>query len=124
MTFEADLRSHLRGDAGITALVGERIRAMRRTDSAVPAITFQRVIGIPQNDLDGLDGALMDIRTQIDVYGPDFDAVRALAELVRIRLQTPAATFHAVTNFDQDFFEDDVKLYRTMLDCSFWFRTS
>jgi hypothetical protein len=125
MTFEADLKTHLQADASIAAAVLDRIYPLTAPQGvAKPYITYQRITGTPTNDLDGLDGSLIDIRCQIDVYAASFDACRVLSEFVRIRLQTAAASFAALTNFDQDFFEDDVRLYRTALDCSFWFRTS
>lgn len=123
MTFEADLKAHLQV-AAIGAVVADRIYPLIRPQGAVvPAITYQRLSGVPQTDLDGLDGSLFEIRCQIDCYSESFVTSRGLAELVRARLQTAAATFSAIVNLDQDFFEEDTRLYRTALDCSFWYHT-
>jgi len=125
MTFEADLKQHVNGDAGIAALIADRMTPLIAPQGTLkPYITYQRINGAPTNDLDGTDGGLIAIRCQIDCYAASFDGARTLAELVRTRLQTPATTFCALTNFDQDFFEDDVRLFRTALDCSFMYRIS
>lgn len=125
MTFEAALKAHLNNDTAIAALIGDRMFPIVAPQSvARPYVTYQRITGTPMTDLDGLDGALAEIRVQIDAFASGFEAARALAELIRVRLQTATAAFAAVTNFDQDFFEDDVRLYRVALDVSFWYRIS
>lgn len=119
MTFEADLRSHLLNSVS----VGERIWPVTRANQTLPAITYQRIAGVPQNDLDGDDGNLLNIRMQIDVWATTHDAVKALAEAVRTRMQTAASTFHAVMILDQDIYEDESRIYRVLMDFSCWYRT-
>lgn len=123
MTFEADLVAHLAADSGIVAVIGDRIRPLKmKQGETKPCITYQRTSGIPTTDLDGLDGKLMQIRLQIDCWAASFDTAAALSELVRVRLQTAAATFKAQVNFDADFYEEDARIHRRMLDCSFFYR--
>lgn len=125
MTFEADLKAHLQADSSIQSNVADRIYPLLRPQgSSTPAIVYTRIAGQPQNDLDGLDGSLLQIRVQIDVYSQGFETTRILAELVRTRLQTAAASFRAQVDQDQDFLETDTRLYRTALDCTFWYRTN
>ena len=125
MTFEADLKSHLQADASIAALVADRIwPIVRAQGSSLPAITYQRVAGTPQSDLDGDDGDLIEVRVQIDCWARGFEDVRTLAELVRVRLQTAASTFRGRLLFDQDFYEDDVKVFRVSQDFALWYRST
>ena len=125
MTWEADLKAHLQADASISGLVQDKIYPLlRKEGTGTPAITYQRITGMPQTDLDGLDGKMLDVRAQIDVWAQGFDTARTLAEYIRLRLQTAASTFRARVNFDQDFYEPDTRLYRVSLDASFWYRTS
>lgn len=124
MTFEAALKSHLAADAGITALVGDRIWPLVRAQGAsLPALTYQRIAGTPSTDLDGLDGDLTVVLVQVDCWASGFDAARVLAELVRVRIQTAADSFRGNLQSDRDFYEDDVKLYRVSQDFSLWYRT-
>lgn len=123
MTFEADLRAHLL-EASITAYVGERIGPeIRPQGSNLPAITFLRIAGVPQTDLDGDDGNLLNIRQQIDVWSKTHDQVKLIAEAVRIRMQAAASTFRSVMISDQDFYEDEPRIFRVSMDFSCWYRT-
>lgn len=124
MSFEADLRTHLL----TVAEVGERIFPIVRPSQGpgltLPAITYQRIAGVPMNDLDGDDGNLLNIRMQIDVWATTHDAVKLIAEAVRARMQVAAATFRAVLLLDQDVYEEEVKIFRVSMDFSCWYRTS
>ena len=126
MTFEANLVSHLLADGTISGLVGEDITPVVIPEGFTdfPCITYQRVTGIPTTDLDGLDGGLINVRVQIDCWDTDYDRMRQLSEAVRMRLQTAASTFRAVTNFDQDLYEDEAKLHHSLIDASFWYRST
>lgn len=122
MTFESDLRDHLIADAAIVALAGERIYRMKRpTDSAVPAITWLRVSGRPVMSLAGFTSGLHEIRIQIDCWATSAEDVSALASAVLQRMAVPASTFKAVPQPDQEFYEDDVRLYRRLMDFNVWF---
>lgn len=126
MTWEADLYEHLRTDSGIAAVVGSRIYpVILPQNSTKPAITYQEITGIPQTDLSGDDGDLQEIRLQIDCWAEGaraYTIAAELAELVRVRLQTAATNFHAVTNWRRVGYEDDARLYRGLLDVSIWYR--
>lgn len=125
MTFEADLRAHLLADGTITGYIGERIFPMVRPESsALPALSYLRIAGVPQTDLDGDDGNLLNIRMQIDAWSKTHDEAKLIAEAVRLRMQTAASTFKAVMLLDQDFYEDDSRVFRVSMDFSCWFRTS
>lgn len=125
MTFEADLRSHVLADGTVSGYVGERMfPVIRKEGTQPPAITYQRIAGVPQTDLDGDDGNLMNIRVQVDVWTKKHDDAKVIAEAIRIRMQTAASTFRSVMIADEDFYEDDTKLFRASMDFSCWYRTS
>lgn len=124
MTFEADLRTHL-SESSITSYVGERIQpVIRQEDGTLPALTYMRVAGVPQTDLDGDDGNLLNIRIQIDVWSRSHDESKVIAEAVRLRMQTAAASFRSVMVIDEDFYEDETRLHRVSMDFSCWYRTA
>lgn len=123
MSFEADLRAHLGGDSAVTALAGERIHPLKRPQGeSKPAITYQRISGVPQQSLDGFTSGLTAIRVQVDCWGATHDDVSRLAAAVQARMLTAAATFRAVMALDQDFYEDDTRTFRRSMDFNCWFR--
>lgn len=126
MTFEADLKSHLQADASIAALVSDRISPLLLKDgSSLPAITYQEIVSEPQSDLDSDDGNLIRYRMQINVWADSYMGVKALAELVRTRMQTAASSFSAVPELSgQDSYEPTTKRFGHFRDFSIWYRTS
>lgn len=69
MSIEPGLFAHLCADAGVAALVGDRIYPAGRIPEAapLPALTYQRVSTVPQQTLDGLAG-LTQVRMQITAW--------------------------------------------------------
>ena len=128
MPFEADLKSHLSGDSGIAAAVGDRLHPVRLPEGTTkPAIVYAKVGAIPQTDLDSDDGDLLEIRLQVDCWASGFETVAALAELVRLRMQAATMTannFRIGSVFAQDGYDIEAKLYRVTIDFGCWYRTS
>lgn len=126
MTFEADLKSHLQADSSISDLVADRIHPMLLpAGSVLPAITYQEIADEPQTDLSGGDGDMIRYRMQINVWASSYTGAKALAELVRIRLQTAAASFKAVAlPSGQDVYEEGTKRFGFYRDFSFWYRST
>jgi hypothetical protein len=123
MTIEADLKSHL-STAGITALVNDRITPVPRPEgSDKPAVTYQVIADAPQTDLDGGDSGLNNYRIQIDVWARSHDSAKQIAELIRVRMKTAAATFKSVPLSMLEDYEDDTKLHRVSRDFSIWYQT-
>lgn len=123
MSFEADLKAHLAADTAIAAQVGERITPQPLAEGGTkPAITYAVVADAPQTDLDGADGELNNVRVQIDCWAATHDAAKSLAELVRVRMKTAAATFHAVPGSAFEDYEPVTKLHRMTRDFSCWWR--
>lgn len=125
MTFEADLKKHLQDDTGIAALVGDRITPEVVEGDTLPAITFAEISSEPQTDLSGGDGSLVRYRMQINVWAAKRIDAQALAELVRVRMQTAASTFRAVPEpSSQSVYEPDTKRRGHIRDYSCWYRTT
>lgn len=125
MTFEADLKSHLQADATIAGLVNDRIYPMLLPQgAAVPAVTYQHIGGVPQTELSGDDGQMVNYRVQVNCWATGYVAVHALAEAVRNRLKTAASTFKAVMSLSQDVYEAEPRRFGVYMDFSFWYRSS
>ncbi len=124
MSFEADLSAHLAADGTITAITQDRIWPLIRDEgSDLPAISHQVVTAMPATDLDGDDTTLFNYRVQMDIWAYSYDAARTLAELVRTRLKTPAATFSALSQpgGGGDDYEPETKIFRVSMDFSMWY---
>jgi hypothetical protein len=126
MTFEADLKAHLQASTAISALVAARIHPLKLDDNEqLPAITYQEIASEPQTDLSGGDGALVRRRVQVNVWAATAMAAAALAELVRVRMQTAASSFSAVPeSSSQQSYEPNTKRFGHYRDFSCWYRTS
>lgn len=127
MTFEAALKQHIGGDAAIAAVIAERFTPQPMPQGTTkPALTYLIVSEDPQTDLDGEDGELLEVRVQIDCWGPTQLEVRALAELVRQRMKTAASSFKSIPTpggAGGDY-EQTTKQHRFSRDFTCWFRTS
>lgn len=125
-TFEDDLKTHLAADSGITAVVADRVYPMKLPNAVtLPAVTYQEISDEPQTALDGTDGKLIRFRMQINCWAASYTAAKTLAELVRIRLQTGAATFKAIPlPSGQDVYEENTKRFGFYRDFAFWYRST
>jgi uncharacterized protein DUF3168 len=125
MSFEADLKAHLQGDATVSATVADRIfPSIVPEGEAMPSITYTHIIGQPENSLDGFTSGLTRYAMQIDCWALTYPAVLALALAVRDRLGTNASTISFVVNEFPliDDFEPDTKRFRRALGCACWFK--
>ena len=113
---EATILTTLLADTAVDAIVDDRIYAFQLPENAVtyPAITFQRISGIPDVALSGHTG-LDQVRVQIDCWARTYQAAKDLGVLVR----TSFADIGIVKS-DFDFYESDTKLYRVSQDFQFW----
>lgn len=121
MSFESDLRDHLLNQTTVGERIFPLVRPQQGDGAARPAITYLRVAGIPMNDLDGDDGNLLNIRSQVDVWADTYAAARTIADAVRLRMQSFAT--RTVMISDQDLYEDDTRIFRVSMDFSSWYRT-
>lgn len=123
MTIKEAVRTHLLADDEISGLVGRRMKPLPlETNTELPAVTISLPSDAPQTTLDGDDGNLNNIRVQIDVWAETNDAAYALAELIRTRMQTAAASFRAVPISIFEEYETETRRHRYGRDYSCWYR--
>lgn len=121
MSFEADLKGHLQ--ASLASLVADRIYPMfRAPGSTLPALAYQIISDQPQNCLDGFTSGITKYRVQVDCWSTTHAGLVALKAAVKTRMNTTAATFTSILEFGQDVYEEETKLYRSILDFSCGFK--
>lgn len=130
MSFETALRSRLKDDAGVSALVGTRIDwAVRPQGSALPAIVLTMVHDDRGQHFEGFHSALQK-RVQIDCYAKTRAEVAAMREAVLTAI-VPQATKSGVS-FLRAFVNDVLDrgsqtdtgfIHRDLIDLYFWTTT-
>ena len=119
--FEIVLLRTLREDAGLSALVGNKVFALVIPQGTkLPCITFQRIGGMPANTLSGHSG-LEEIDLQIDVWARDYDEAKAIAKAVRSAMPPSGPQFSAHLIEDQDLYEDGTNYFRVSMEFKVWF---
>lgn len=119
--FEIVLLRTLREDAGLSALVGNKVFALVIPQGTkLPCITFQRIGGMPANTLSGHSG-LEEIDLQIDVWARDYDEAKAIAKAVRSAMPPSGPQFGAHLIEDQDLYEDGTNYFRVSMEFKVWF---
>ncbi len=119
--FEIVLLRTLREDAGLSALVGNKVFALVIPQGTkLPCITFQRIGGMPANTLSGHSG-LEEIDLQIDVWARDYDEAKAIAKAVRAGMPPSGPRFSAHLIEDQDLYEDGTNYFRVNMEFKVWF---
>ena len=119
--FEIVLLRTLREDAGLSALVGNKVFALVIPQGTkLPCITFQRIGGRPANTLSGHSG-LEEIDLQIDVGARDYDEAKAIAKAVRAAMPPSGPRFSAHLIEDQDLYEDGTNYFRVNMEFKVWF---
>jgi hypothetical protein len=119
--FEIVLLRTLREDAGLSALVGNKVFALVIPQGTkLPCITFQRIGGMPANTLSGHSG-LEEIDLQIDVWARDYDEAKAIAKAVRSAMPPSGPRFSAHLIEDQDLYEDGTNYFRVNMEFKVWF---
>ena len=81
-----------------------------------PFITFQKVSGIPDMDLDG--PGRENCRFQFDVWGTTYSAAKTLAESAKTAMV--GASFSNTPIMAMDLYEEVSKEYRVMLEYYIW----
>ena len=83
MILEEGLRTALAAAPAIAALAGDRISPLRLAQGETyPAITYQRISGVPRSTLDGATGRLRSV-VQLTCWAEDYLAAKSLAAAVR-----------------------------------------
>lgn len=113
----------LSGNAGVSALVSTRIYPLiLPQDSALPAITYQRVSGGHINSTTGFSDQ-ENPRIQIDSMATTYAGAKTLAAAVFSAMES-ATTYKAILIGDIDIYEDEPEIYRVSMDFSVWHSTA
>ena len=97
---------------------GVRVYPLTAPDGvAKPYITYQRISSNSENVLSGSSG-LTNTRVQIDVYATTYAQATSISAQVEVLMSAWAV--QNVSVLLQDFFEDQVKLFRISHDYSLW----
>lgn len=113
------LRSRLKGDAGVSALVGPRVYwGDRPQGSALPAIVLNLISDGRGYLMQGAD-ATQQYRVQIDIYGSTYAAMDAVRGAVVTCLELTSGSFQpsfVMRNSDLEESTDTALLYRASMD--------
>jgi len=127
---EKALVTLLLSNAGVTALVGDRVSPSTRPQgSALPAITYQLITGAPLYADDG-DAGLREDRIQLDCWAATYtgakDTARAVADVLSAFVGTSEGVElqYVLLNTEQDLRETGSKKskypFRTRMDFIVW----
>lgn len=121
MSAEYAVRKLLAGNAGLAAVVGERVYwLMRPENDSFPAIVLQVVTATHFASLAGSDGVIHK-RMQIDVYGTTWASVLSTSELVRGVLQNYRGVVSPAdgdVKIDRIFWDDETDMVEQAYDAS------
>lgn len=119
-SLEGKIYATLTADASVTSHVSERIYPQHRPQNeSLPALTYFRVGGQRDNDLDGYTH-LENPRVSIEVYATAIDARRELGDAV-ISAMCGSTRFSAISALSPlDMYDDTIQEYKRILDFSIW----
>ena len=119
--FEKVLLRTLLEDAGLSALVGNKVFALVIPQgTGLPCVTSQRLGGRPTNTLSGHSG-LEEIDLQIDVWARDYCEAKDVAKAVRAAMPPSGPQFSAHLIEDQDLYEDGTNYFHVGMEFKVWF---
>jgi hypothetical protein len=111
-----EVRDLLVADAGVLALVAQRISPLLRAQNeTLPCVTLSLVSVVPANHLNGAP-TLDQNRVQVDSWAATYTAARSVADACRAALEAAGLTMEG----EFDTFEPDVSEYRVTQDFYFW----
>lgn len=119
MSAESTVFTTLRDDAGVGAVCADRIYPLKLPQGAtLPAVTYQRITADHGGSLGGDTSNCDRVYMQINCWASTFGSALALADAVRAAFQASSAkTMPIDTTQDYD---DDVAMYRYILDYYIW----
>lgn len=122
MSLESDFRSYLLADSNISALVGTRIYGGKLPqDVTYPAISYARISGERVHKLTGAGDRAVP-RIQYDCWAESYTGAKALADLLRQRLNGASGTIGSTVvgmsrlDGEREFYDDGGVVHRVSLD--------
>lgn len=129
---DAAIYSHVITDAAVSAIIESRFFPGAIPEGQIlPAAVYQQISAVHDETLDGADG-LANARFQLSAWAATRIAAKALAETIRLRLQSYRGTLGSVVIQDislidrRDLLEEAVnnaqqRRYGVQLDFEIWF---
>ena len=119
MSFAAEFKSALQGNAALSALVADRIQPVKLDKGTeLPAVVYTVVSNVAQNVLNGDAPGLRILRVQVDSYATGYDAAHAIADAVMAALPANGASLKCLEIDRNDLFEEQRRLHRVSQDFS------
>jgi hypothetical protein len=109
-TIQEQLKAYLAPTATIYAIVTPQ-------GTPLPYVTYQRVANNVENVLSGLP-PIENVRMQVDVWAATYAGAQALKQSIIAAMQT--WTVQNVLISDYDMYEQDVQVFRVLLEFSIW----
>lgn len=122
MAIETEIVSKLKSDTGVSALVGTRVYPVVLPTDTAPAITYRRLSGTPEINLDGTI-SVTSVQLEISAWGSTYEAARSLADAVFAALDgwsNEAGVMVAHAQFGPDLYEPEVPdsvRFRCLVEC-------
>lgn len=118
MSLETKLYTLLSGDAGVSALVSNRIYPLAAPQQAdLPFVVYTRISSGREYTLSGATG-LENPRMQVDCYAETYSSAKAISEAVVTAVRA-ATTFRTSWDDPRESFEED-ETFRVSIDFSIW----
>jgi hypothetical protein len=121
MSLEADLRTYLLTQTGVTNLVGSRIHPSRLPDNpTLPAVVYQRISTL--HNLASGNVPLTRARIQLDVWADSYAEAVTGAEALHAALDMVSATgIHAsFPEDDESGYDESALKHRRRIDMFIW----
>lgn len=128
MLIEEALVAYLKADPGVVAIVGSRIYPRKMPQGGqLPALVYTRIVGLHERSLTGGSG-LAQGSFQFDCNALDYGTSKRLTEELRLTLDCQLGVWSGVQvqscmvtgNFDASY-EDEVEVYRTIVEAEIWY---
>ena len=117
MSLETELRTLLLANAGVSALIGTRLRPLRLQDNeTLPATTYQRVVTTPWNAMSGAHDAAGTLM-QLDSYAEEYADAEAVSEAIQTALDGVQGNGNiqaALMNNRIPVYDADLRAYRVI----------
>jgi hypothetical protein len=110
---------HLKANVAVAAIAGTQIYPILiPQNTALPAVTIQRISGGQQNTLGGYNG-MERPRIQVDCWATSYTTAKKLGAAIRLAMNS-SSEFKAGCESDLDEYDDDSKTFQVSLDFYVW----
>jgi hypothetical protein len=110
MAIETEVVARLKTEVGVAALVGGRVFPVVLPTDVAPAITYRRLSGVPEINLDG-SIAMTSVQLELSAWGSSYEQARTLADAIFSALdgwQNGDGVIVSHASFGPDLYEPEV----------------